>query len=124
MQKLGRVAEIVSLTDLLTPPTYVEAEVRCVCKPALPPQMSSSLSARLTLVPRMEGCEFLDLINNVVQPLSVLTLKGVQFGQAGLHWYSHLVWCPGRGCSPFVILINWRFSVQMHWLHRGALVLR
>ena len=43
------------------------------------------------LVQRMEGCKFLDLINKIVQPLSVLALEGVQFGQAWLHWYSHLV---------------------------------
>ncbi len=49
-----------------------------------PPQVSSGLSARLDLVPLMKGGEFLDLIHEVIQPLPVLALKGIQFGQTGL----------------------------------------
>ena len=86
----------------------VEAGVRGEYKPALPPQVSSRLSACLDLVPRMKGCEFLDLIHEVVQDLPVLTLKGVQFGQMGLRLYSYPVWCPGRGCSPVVVFVDWR----------------
>ncbi len=58
----------------------------------------------------MESCKLLDLINNIVQPLSVLALEGVQFGPAWLHWYSHSEWCPGCGCSSIVVLINWCLS--------------
>ncbi len=53
-----------------------------------PPQVSPGLSACLNLVPRMEGLKFLDLIHEVAQPLPILTLKGVQFGQTGLRFYS------------------------------------
>ncbi len=53
------------------------------------------MSAGFYLVPRMESGEFLDLIYKVIEPLSVLALKGVQ------------IWCSGRGCSPIaLILIN------------------
>ncbi len=82
------------------------------------------MSAHLDLVPCMKGGEFLDLVHKVVQPLPVLTLKGVQFGQTGLHWYSHSMWCPGRGCSPVVVFVDWRFSAWLHWLHHNAPIMR
>ncbi len=110
MQKLGHAAGTVSSTSLSTLPTCAEAGVRGEYKPALPPQVSPRLSTRLYLVPRMKRCEFLDLIPEVIQPLPILTLKGVQFGQTRLHWYSHSVWCPGRGCSPVVIFVDWCIS--------------
>ncbi len=89
-----------------------------------PPQMSPRLSACLDLVPCMKGCEFFDLIHEFVQPLPVLTLKGVQFGQTGLRLYSCPVWCPRRGCSPVVVFVDWRLSAQVHWPHHDAPILR
>ncbi len=91
MQTSGHAAGTVSSTDLSTLPTYAEAEVRGVYNPMLPSQVSSSLSARLNLVPRMESCKFLELIDEIVQPLAVLALEGVQFGQARLYRYSQSV---------------------------------
>ncbi len=78
-------------------------------RPRPPPQVSPSLSASLNLVPRMEGCKFLDLVHKVVQPLPVLVLKGVQLGQPGLRLHSHPVWYSRHGCSPVLIFADWRF---------------
>ncbi len=106
----------------LFPRTQRQRRAAYVCQ-RYPSQVSSGLSACLELVPPMESCKFLDLIDEIVQPLPVLALEGVQFGQTRLHWYSYLVWCPGRGRSPIVVLINWCLSAYGHALCRCTLIL-